>query len=115
MVELEPSKLVVRVRFPSPAPLFLLVDRLTLPEALRPSASAPFVGDPRADLAIYQATEPIIRFKGVRLAIDGLTLARGYDSPRHASRVHRMYERLRRTKHGSDQRLTELRDALAAA
>jgi hypothetical protein len=37
---------------------------------------------------------------GVRLGIEGLAFARRYDSPRHVSRVQRMYDRLGGTPSG---------------
>lgn len=96
------------------------------------------LGEARAALAIYEA-EPVSSFQGVRdranfliikaqalagagsldegvrLAIEGLLLARGYGSPRHVSRVQRMHERLQRTIPGTNPHLARLRDALAAA
>jgi transcriptional regulator with XRE-family HTH domain len=95
------------------------------------------LGDPQAALAIYEQNPPpafhsdrdhgsfvIIHAQalahaghvdeGVRLAIEGIRLARGYQSPRHVSRVQRMYDRLNSTIPQSDRRLTDLREALAA-
>jgi transcriptional regulator with XRE-family HTH domain len=95
------------------------------------------LGDPRAALEIYdQVTPPvsgaerergsfvIIRAQalahaghldaGVHLAVEGLQLARSYDSPRHVSRVQRMYDRLTATWSPREPALVELHDALAA-
>lgn len=52
---------------------------------------------------------------GVWLGIEGLTFARRYDSPRHVSRVQRMYDRLRGTPIGSSSRMHDLAEALRAA
>jgi hypothetical protein len=52
--------------------------------------------------------------EGVRLAIDGLELARSYGSPRHVSRVQRMYDGLTDKLSPTARPLTDLRDALAA-
>lgn len=94
------------------------------------------LGLPREALAIYESEQVsfgsdrergsylIIRAQalaqagdldeGVRLAIDGLMLARSYGSARHASRVQRMHDRLAATLRPSEPKLAELRDALAA-
>lgn len=95
------------------------------------------LGDPNAALRIYeQNTPPVFRTdrergsfliilaqglahaghlnEGVRRAIEGLELARRYESPRHISRVRRMYERLAAATPRPEPRLAELRDALAA-
>jgi transcriptional regulator with XRE-family HTH domain len=90
-------------------------------------------------LDIYAATEPAVRTSslrdlgnltilkaqahayagnvdvGVRLAIEGLTFARRYDSPRHVSRVQRMYDRLSGTPIGSSSHMRDLAEALRAA
>jgi transcriptional regulator with XRE-family HTH domain len=94
------------------------------------------LGQPAAALAIYDEASPtsfgsdhergsylIIRAQalaharhldeGVRLACEGVQLARRYRSPRHVSRVHRMYERLLRTWSPSEPALTDLREILA--
>lgn len=52
--------------------------------------------------------------EGVRLAIEGLTLARLYRSPRHVSRVQRMHDRLSVTCHRDSPHLRDLADALRA-
>jgi len=52
---------------------------------------------------------------GVRLGIEGLAFARRYDSPRHVSRVQRMYDRLGGTPIGSSARMRDLAEALRAA
>lgn len=52
--------------------------------------------------------------EGVRLAIEGLTLARLYCSPRHVSRVQRMHDRLSVTSHRDSPHLQDLADALRA-
>lgn len=52
--------------------------------------------------------------EGVRLATEGLTLARLYRSPRHVSRVQRMHDRLSVTSHRDSPRLRDLADALRA-
>jgi transcriptional regulator with XRE-family HTH domain len=94
------------------------------------------LGLPREALAIYESEQVsfgsdrergsylIIRAQalaqagdldeGVRLAIDGLMLARSYGPARHASRVQRMHDRLAATLRPSEPKLAELRDALAA-
>ena len=95
------------------------------------------LGDPAAALAIYDLCFPptfhserergsftIIRAQalahaghldeGVRLAIEGINLARGYHSPRHLSRVQRMHDRLAAVWPRTEPRLLELREALAA-
>lgn len=95
------------------------------------------LGRPRAALAIYEESAPtsfrtarergsflIIHAQalagaghldeGVRLAIEGLELARSYGSPRHVSRVQRMHDRLVTVWPRSEPRLVELREALAA-
>ncbi|MEA2534967.1 MAG: hypothetical protein QOJ93_2778 [Actinomycetota bacterium] len=53
--------------------------------------------------------------EGVRLAIDGLALARRYNSPRHISRVQRMHDRLSVTPHAGSPGLKDLADALHAS
>lgn len=95
------------------------------------------LGRPGAALAIYEQISPaslggerelgsfrIIQAQalahaghldeGVRVALDGLALARGYGSPRHVSRVERMHERLVHRWSPSEPALAGLRDALAA-
>src|SRR2546421_8671366 len=52
--------------------------------------------------------------EGVRLAIEGLTLARLYRSPRHISRLQRMHDRLSVTPHGDSPHLRDLANALPA-
>jgi hypothetical protein len=52
--------------------------------------------------------------EGVRLAVEGLTLARLYCSPRHVSRVQRMHDRLSVTSHRDSPHLQDLADALRA-
>lgn len=52
--------------------------------------------------------------EGVDLAMEGLQLARRYESERHVSRVRRMYERLTVTPLGRHPRLRDLREALEA-
>lgn len=95
------------------------------------------LGRPAAALAIYEGVSPS-RFEsdrergsfliihaqalahaghldeGVRVAVSGLELARGYGSARHVSRVQRMYERLARTWSRSEPTLVDLHDALAS-
>lgn len=96
------------------------------------------LGRPEAALAIYEESAPtsfrtarergsfmIIHAQalagaghldeGVRLAIEGLELARGYGSPRHISRVQRMHDRLVTVWQRSEPRLVELSEALAAS
>ncbi|HEY8524718.1 MAG TPA: helix-turn-helix transcriptional regulator [Acidimicrobiales bacterium] len=53
--------------------------------------------------------------EGVRLAVEGLQLARRYGSPRHVSRVQRMHDRLVLVWPRTEPHLVELRDALAAS
>lgn len=94
------------------------------------------LGRPRDAMAIYESEQVsfasdrergsylIIRARafaqaghldeGIRLAIDGLALARSYGSARHASRVQRMHDRLTATLRQSEPKLAELRDALAS-
>jgi transcriptional regulator with XRE-family HTH domain len=95
------------------------------------------LGRPEAALAIYDAVSPstfesnrergsflIIHAQalahaghldeGVRVAVSGLELARGYGSARHVSRVQRMYDRLALTWSRSEPSLVALHDALAA-
>jgi transcriptional regulator with XRE-family HTH domain len=95
------------------------------------------LGDPAAALAIYdQCAPPAFRSdrergsfviihaqalahagdldEGVRLAIEGLHLARSYQSPRHVSRVQRMYDRLTEAISPAEPPLVQLREALAA-
>lgn len=50
--------------------------------------------------------------EGVKFALKGLQLARGYRSQRHISRVQRMYDRLSVTKYKSQPSLNILKDAL---
>lgn len=52
---------------------------------------------------------------GVALGIEGLQFARRYGSPRHVSRVQRMYDRLSRTPIGTSARMRDLAEALRAA
>jgi tetratricopeptide (TPR) repeat protein len=52
--------------------------------------------------------------RGVDLAVQGLQLARGYQSERHVSRVQRMYDRLSVTPMGTHPQLRDLREALRA-
>jgi tetratricopeptide (TPR) repeat protein len=52
--------------------------------------------------------------EGVRLAIEGIALARSYDSPRHISRVQRMYDRLDAAPVCDRAALRDLREALRA-
>jgi transcriptional regulator with XRE-family HTH domain len=52
--------------------------------------------------------------EGVRLAIEGVALARSYDSPRHVSRVQRMYDRLGTSPTCDRAALRDLRDVLRA-
>jgi transcriptional regulator with XRE-family HTH domain len=52
---------------------------------------------------------------GVTLALDGLASARRYGSPRHASRVQRMHDRLSQTPIGTSARMRDLAEALQAA
>jgi hypothetical protein len=52
---------------------------------------------------------------GVKLALDGLAFARRYGSPRHVSRVQRMYDRLSQTPIGTSARMRDLAEALRAA
>jgi transcriptional regulator with XRE-family HTH domain len=95
------------------------------------------LGEPATALRIYDESKPpafrsdrergsfvIIRAQavaaagdlaeGVRLAIQGLELARRYESPRHVSRVQRMYDRLTSAWSPSEPALIELHNALAA-
>lgn len=53
--------------------------------------------------------------EGVRVAMEGLALARSYGSARHVSRVQRMHDRLAAELPASEPRLVELREALAAS
>jgi hypothetical protein len=119
---------VERQRDPHHGPQGLLLERgqgLTL------------LGRPTAALSIYEAVSPstfesdrhrgsflIIHAQalahaghleeGVRVAVSGLELARGYASARHVSRVQRMYDRLTQTWSRSERSLVDLHDALAA-
>ncbi len=94
------------------------------------------LSEPEQALAIYEQMERKVRFRplrdlgnftiikaqayahagqlqeGVELAIQGLLLARSYDSPRHASRVQRMYDRLVVTPMRRSPHLGDLDDAL---
>jgi len=95
------------------------------------------LGDPATALAVYDDAAPaawrserergsfvIIHAQalagaghldeGVRRALEGLELARGYRSARHVSRVRRMYDRLTCVHPPSEPRLAPLREALAA-
>jgi transcriptional regulator with XRE-family HTH domain len=49
---------------------------------------------------------------GINLAIQGATLAHGYGSQRHISRVQGMYEKLRVTSLGKHPRMKDLKDVL---
>ena len=51
----------------------------------------------------------------MRLAIEGVALARSYDSPRHVSRVQRMYDRLDAAPTCDRAALRDLRDVLRAS
>jgi len=53
--------------------------------------------------------------EGVRVALEGLALARSYGSARHVSRVQRMHDRLAVELPAFEPRLVELREALAAS
>ncbi len=109
--------------------------RRPLANALRVTLDA--LGRPEAALAIYDEVSPstfvgerqhgsfvIIHAQalahaghldeGVRVAVDGLDMARSYQSARHVSRVQRMYDRLVRTWSPSEPALVALGDALAA-
>jgi len=90
-------------------------------------------------LDIYTKTEPILKMAslrdlgnftilnaqahayagnvdvGVQLGIEGLAFARRYGSPRHASRVQRVYDRLQGTPIGSSGHMGDLAEALRAA
>lgn len=95
------------------------------------------LGDPAAALAIYEESAPpafrsvrergsfVIIYaqalahaghldEGVRLAIEGLEMARSYGSPRHVSRVRRMHDRLAASMSPAEPHLVALREALAA-
>ncbi len=50
--------------------------------------------------------------EGVKFALKGLELARGYESKRHISRIQRMYDRLSVTPLGKHRSLQDLREAL---
>ncbi|HEU0003587.1 MAG TPA: hypothetical protein VFQ36_21955, partial [Ktedonobacteraceae bacterium] len=50
--------------------------------------------------------------EGVKLALSGLELARGYRSARHVARIQKMYDRLRASPLGQHQLLRDLQDAL---
>jgi hypothetical protein len=50
--------------------------------------------------------------EGIKYALKGLQLARNYGSPRHISRVQRMYDRLSVTKLGQAPQLKDLKEAL---
>lgn len=95
--------------------------------------------EPDKALAIYAQTEPAFRVAslrdagnftilkaqahayagnvdvGVALGIEGLQFARRYGSPRHISRVQRMYDRLSGTPIGTSARMRDLAEALQAA
>ena len=49
---------------------------------------------------------------GIKLALRGIELARGYGSKRHVSRVQGMYDRLSVTSLGNHSRMRDLREAL---
>jgi len=92
--------------------------------------------EPEKAIAIYKETERIQPFRpirakgvftilkaqayayagdvdiGVAYALDGLNLAREYQSRRHVSRVQRMYDRLRTTPLATHPRMRDLKDAL---
>jgi hypothetical protein len=53
--------------------------------------------------------------KGIRLAIQGFELAKGYRSQRHMSRVQGMYERLKVTALGKHPRMKDLKEVLMSA
>lgn len=95
------------------------------------------LGRPEAALAIYETSAPtsfrtdrergnflIIHAQalagaghldeGVRLALEGLELARNHGSPRHVSRVQRMHDRLVTVWPRSEPGLVKLSEALAA-
>ncbi len=91
---------------------------------------------PEKALAIYQETDQMRPFRptrelgsytiikaqahtysgdidtGIDLAMQGIELARGYQSKRHVNRVQSMYERLRVTALGNHARLRDLREVL---
>lgn len=50
--------------------------------------------------------------EGVKLALSGLELARGYHSARHVARIQKMYDRLKASPLGQHQLLRDLQDAL---
>jgi len=50
--------------------------------------------------------------EGVKFALKGLDLARGYESKRHISRIQRMYDRLSVTTLGKHRSMQDLREAL---
>ncbi len=50
--------------------------------------------------------------QGVKFALEGLELAKGYDSKRHISRIQRMYDRLSVTPLGKHPGLRDLKEAL---
>jgi len=50
--------------------------------------------------------------EGVKLALKGLDIARGYGSKRHIARVQKMYDRLSTTPMSQHDLLRDLRDAL---
>lgn len=92
--------------------------------------------EPQEAIAIYKETEQLQPFRpirakgvftilkaqahtyagdvdtGVAYAIDGLNLARQYQSRRHISRVQRMYDRLRTTPLATHPRMRDLKEAL---
>lgn len=51
--------------------------------------------------------------EGIKFALKGLQLARGYQSERHISRVQRMYDRLSVTPLGKSSRMKSLQEALS--
>lgn len=94
---------------------------------------------PEKALEIYQETEQLKPFRplrdlgsftiikaqahaynknideGVKLALNGLELAKGYRSKRHVARVQNMYDRLSVTPLGKHPRLRDLKEALMLA
>lgn len=91
---------------------------------------------PQKALAIYQRTDQLKPFRpmrdlgsytiikaqahayngdieeGVKLALTGLELARGYHSARHVARIQKMYDRLKASPLGQHQLLGDLQEAL---
>lgn len=94
------------------------------------------LGEPKVALELYQESERLKPFRpmrdlgvfiilqaqahayagdvegGVNFALQGLRLARGYQSKRHESRVQRMYDRLRVTPMGNHPSMRDLQQAL---